>query len=156
MAKPTIVTASWYTALPTADLFDATPESFARIGISRGTPRGQSGFRMYRKLQPGPGTLKLPDARFTEHYLSEVLGRLDAQQVVRELLGLADGRIAALCCFEHPWSDAWCHRAIVSAWMKIELGLDVPEFGREQDGVGANHPKLCPEARAILLRRRRR
>jgi hypothetical protein len=156
MSKPRLVTSSWYTQLPAADLFTSAPESYCRIGISRGTPRGQSGFRMYRPLQPGAGTLKLPDAEFTEHYCREILGRLDAQQVVRELLDLADGRIAVLCCFEHTHSPAWCHRGIVSAWLQIELGHEVPEFGREQDGVGANHPKLCPEARAILLRRRRR
>jgi hypothetical protein len=156
VAKPTIVTSSWYTQLPAADLFTSAPESYARIGISRGTPRGQSGFRMYRKLQPGPGTLKLPDAEFTSHYVREVLGRLDAQQVVRELMDLADGRIAVLCCFEHTHSPAWCHRGIVSAWLQAEIGLNVPEFGREQDGSGCCHPKLCAEARAILLRRRRR
>jgi hypothetical protein len=82
----------------------------------------------------------------------EVLGRLDARQVVRELLDLADGRIAVLCCFEHTYSPAWCHRGIVSAWLESELGLRVPEYGREQDGSGSRHPKLCAEARAFLYR----
>ena len=84
----------------------------------------------------------------------EVLGRLDAQQVVDELLG--DGRRqdpGCCCCFEHTTSPAWCHRGIVSAWLQAEIGLAVPEFGREQDGVGIEHPKLCAEARTILARR---
>jgi hypothetical protein len=110
---------------------------------------------MFRKLQPGSGTLKLPAAEFTSNYLREVLGRLDAQRTVDELLALADGRIAVLCCFEHTHSPAWCHRGIVSAWLKAELGLDVPEFGREQGGCGLDHPKLCDDARAILARARR-
>jgi hypothetical protein len=142
--RPTIVTSSW---------FEALPREYCRIGISRGTPRGQRGFLVYRKLQPGPGTLKLPDAEFTSHYVRQVLGKLDAQQVVDELLKLADGRTPAILCFEHAQSDAWCHRAIVSAWLEAELGLEVPEFGREADGHGAAHPKLCAQARAILLAR---
>src|SRR5262245_51630381 len=152
MTRPTIVTSSWYTQLPTADLFTSAAESSCRIGISRGTPRGQSGFRMYRRLQPTQGTLKLPDAEFTERYLRDVLGRLHAHQVVRELLDLADGRIAVLCCFEHTHSPAWCHRGIVSAWLQAQVGLDVYEFGREADGCGLDHPKLCTEARAFLAR----
>jgi hypothetical protein len=146
MTRPTIVTSSWFEPLP--------PE-YARIGISRGTPRGQTGFRMFRKLQPGAGTLKLPDAQFTEHYCREVLGRLDARRTVAELMELADGKIPALLCFEHTHSPAWCHRGIVSAWLQAELGLDVSEYGREHDGCGVDHPKLCAEARAFLSRRGR-
>jgi hypothetical protein len=153
--RPTIVTASWYTPLPAADLFTSAPESCARIGISRGTPRGQRGFRMYRALQPGPGTLKLPAAEFTSHYVRDVLGRLDAQVVVDELLAMADGKIPALCCFEHTYGDAWCHRALVSVWLQVETGLDVYELGREADGCGLDHPKLCDEARAFLAHHRR-
>ena len=145
MSKPTIITSSWFTQLP---------ETHARIGISRGNPRSQSGFRVYRRLQPGPGTLKLPAAEFTAHYVRQVLGKLDAQQVVDELLEMADGKIPALLCFEHTHSPAWCHRGIVSAWLQTEIGLEVPEFGLEAAGVGVAHPKLCPEARAVLSRRR--
>jgi hypothetical protein len=151
VSKPTIVTSSWYTQLPTADLFSAAPESYARIGISRGVPRGQSGFRMYRKLQPGPGTLKLPATEFTSHYVREVLGRLDAQLTVDELLEMADGRTPALLCFEHTHGPAWCHRALVSFWLWEKLGLEAPELGREQDGCGLDHPKLHPEAHAFLV-----
>ena len=153
MTRPTILTSSWYTALPAADLFTSAPESYCRIGVSRGTPRGQSGFRMYRRLQPGPGTLKLPAIEFTAHYVREVLGRLDARQTVDDLLELAEDKVPALLCFEHTHSPAWCHRGIVSAWLQAEIGLDVPEFGREQDGCGVDHPKLCAEARAFLARR---
>jgi hypothetical protein len=141
--RPTIVTSSWFGALP--------PE-YSRIGISRGTPRGQAGFRMYRKLQPGAGTLKLPDAEFTSQYMREVLGQLDPRQTVDELIVLAAGRVPALLCFEHTHSPAWCHRGIVSAWLQAEIGIEVPEYGREADGCGVEHPKLCAEARALLGR----
>jgi hypothetical protein len=141
--QPKIVTSSWFTQLP---------EDFCRIGISRGTPRGQSAFRMYRKLQPGPGTLKLPDDQFTERYFREVLQQLDPHDTVDELMELAAGKIPALLCFEHTHSPAWCHRAIVSAWLQATIGLDVLEFGREEDGCGIDHPKLCSEARTFLSR----
>jgi hypothetical protein len=147
MTRPTIVTSSW---------FEPLPAEYARVGISRGTPRGQRGFRMYRRLQPGAGTLKLPDAQFTEHYCRQVLGRLDARQVVDELIELADGKTPALLCFEHTHSPAWCHRGIVSAWLQAEVGLDVPEYGCEQDGCGVHHPKLCEDARALLSHHGRR
>jgi hypothetical protein len=143
MSTTRLVTSSWFTELP---------EEFCRIGISRGTPRGQSGFRMYRRLQPGPGTLKLPDRVFTKHYIREVLQPLDPRQVVDELVEIADGKIPALLCFEHTHSPAWCHRAIVSAWLQVEIGLDVLEYGREEDGCGIDHPKLCAEARAFHVR----
>jgi hypothetical protein len=70
----------------------------------------------------------------------------------RDLLELADGKVPALLCFEHPTSPAWYHRGIASARLQVEVGLDVPEYGREQDGCGVDHPKLCEEARAFLPR----
>jgi hypothetical protein len=146
MTGPIIVTSSWFTELP---------EIFARIGISRGVPRNQSGFKVYRKLQPGPGTLKLPAEEFTSHYLRDVLSKLDAQQVVDELLDLAGGKTPALLCFELTDGVAWCHRGLVSAWLQSEIGLDVYELGREADGCGIDHPKLCEGARAFLSRRSR-
>jgi hypothetical protein len=149
---PTLVTSSWSTQLPVADLFSPAPETYARIGISRGVPRNQRGFRIYRALQPPQGSLKLPPQAFTRTYVREVLGRLDARQVLDELLALADGAIPALLCFESPVGDDWCHRSLVSAWFEVEIGLAVPEFGREADGHGLSHPKLCAEARAFLSR----
>jgi Protein of unknown function, DUF488 len=139
MEKPKIVTASWFTELP--------PE-FCRVGISRGTPRGQAGFRMYRRLQPGADTLKLPDRVFTERYFREVLQPLDAHQTVNELVELAAGKIPALLCFEHPPPNPkWCHRALVSIWLWEKMGLEVPELGHEREGFGWSHPKLYPDVR---------
>lgn len=68
---------------------------------------------------------------------------------------LGAGKTLALLCFEHTDSEAWCHRGIVSAWLRAEIGLGVPELGREADGCGLDHPKLCDEARAFLSRRNR-
>jgi hypothetical protein len=35
---------------------------------------------------------------------------------------------------------------------RIQLDLKVPELGREADGCGIDHPKLCEEARTFLAR----
>lgn len=41
---------------------------------------------------------------------------------------------------------------MVSAWLQQTIGLDVPEYGREAEGCGLNHPKLCASARAYHAR----
>jgi len=63
-----ILNASWFMPLP---------DGHIRIGISRGVPRRglQPGFRMYRKLQPGPWFDSTDTATFTELYHREVLQR---------------------------------------------------------------------------------
>jgi hypothetical protein len=64
---PQIRTASWG-----AKLRDPAD----RIGISRGTPRGASGYRRLRALEPGNWFRSASPARFLELY-SEILDRLD-------------------------------------------------------------------------------
>ena len=132
-AFTTVVTASWSVRLPA---------QYARIGISRGAPRGQSGYRSYRPLAPGPWFRSVPSAEFCNRYLSQ-LGALDPDRVMRDLSALADGRMAALLCFEQPPPDpAWCHRSLVSAWLADTLDLQVVEYGYEESGWGHRHPKL--------------
>jgi hypothetical protein len=76
-------------------------------------------------------------------YQTEVLDPLDPKKVVKDLLNLADGRIPALLCFEGSEPRrSWCHRSLVSAWLKDTLNLDVFEFGQEIYGCGWEHPKL--------------
>jgi hypothetical protein len=139
-----IVTSCWFTPLP---------DAYCRIGVSRGTPRNQRGYSMYRKLQPPKNSLRLADGPFTIVYYADVLERLNPQRTVDDLLNLARGKIPALLCFEATHDPAWCHRGMISAWFQATLGLDVPEFDREEEGCGLNHPKLCPEARAHHARR---
>lgn len=78
-------------------------------------------------------------------YYTEVLSKLDPKAVVAALAAMADGGIPTLLCWEAPPpNEAWCHRALVSAWLFDELGLAVPEFGHEALGFGWQHPKLHP------------
>ena len=111
------VTASWSSALP---------DGYAAIGISRGPPRGQRrGYRMYRPLAPGPWFKSVDAEQFRVRYLAQ-LASLDADQVLDDLAGIADGRIPALLCFEKPPPDpAWCHRSLVSAWLQDSAGIDM-------------------------------
>jgi hypothetical protein len=141
------VTSSWSTRLPAA---------FARIGISRGPPRSQSGYRMYRPLAPGSYFKSVPVPEYRERYMAD-LAKLDPARVLAELDALADGRKPALLCFEPPDPDShWCHRGYVSAWLADTLGLEVFEVGQEAHGCGWAHPKLPPEYRRAPPRGRRK
>jgi hypothetical protein len=119
-----IKTASWLTELP---------PDHARIGISRGVPRRMpAGFRMYRKLAPGPwfNSCATPE-EYERRYHAEILCRLGAKQVAAELMALAGGKVPVLCCFERAGSGKWCHRALAAAWLAEALGEAVPELGHE-------------------------
>lgn len=139
----TIVTSSWFQQL--------NPERYARIGISRGTPRGQSGYRRYPALFPGTWFKSVSDDEFRRRYFDEILHPLDPQTVVNELVALADGKIPTLLCWEkaNTSSKDWCHRGFVSAWLKDTLDIDVFEVGLEHEGCGHAHPKLAPSFRHL-------
>ena len=135
-----VTTLSWTTALP---------DNFRRIGISRGVPRrGPGGYKMYRALQPGEWWADCTsNEEFREHYFAR-LAQLCPQRVILDLIRIADGKIPALLCWESPaHSSEWCHRGLVAAWLHDELGLEVKEFGHEDEGWGWAHPKLPPEFR---------
>jgi hypothetical protein len=135
-----IKTSSWFTKLP---------PDHVRVGISRGVPSRQKGFRRYQALNPGPWFKSVPPAEYVQRYFDEILGTLNPETVVYELTALAEGSIPTLLCWEAPPpSQDWCHRGLVSAWLYDELGLEVVEYGHEQAGFGWQLPKLLPEMRA--------
>lgn len=141
MPKVVIVTSSWFTPLP---------EDHARIGISRGTPRGaKPGYRRFPKLFPGRWFNSCATAReFLDRYYAEILNPLDPAQTVEEILRLAGGRVPVLTCFEGMTPNSgWCHRALISTWLFDELGMVVSELGYEHLGYGWQHPKLDPTLR---------
>lgn len=139
MTGPTIWTSSWYAPLP---------DTHARIGISRGVPRRQpAGYRLCRQLSPGTWFNSVSPAEYRARYFGEVLARLNPQTTVDELQKLAGDRIPTLLCYEKPTDNQWCHRGMVSVWLKETLGLDVYEYGLEHEGCGWSHPKLPGEFR---------
>ena len=139
MNEPTIATGCW---------FSNYPSSCIKIGISRGVPRGTpAGYRMYRKLAPGSWFNSVSADVYKDRYF-DILGQLDPNQVMTEVLKLGAGKTPILCCYESPRRpDQWCHRAFVSAWLADTLGLAVPEYGFEQQGTGWQHPLLPREHR---------
>jgi hypothetical protein len=129
-----IVTASWFNRLP--------PE-IAKIGISRSVPRGHpGGYRRVMALAPGPwfrfGRNMSPE-KYYRHYTAQ-LAALDPQMILDRIRELADGRDAALLCFEAMRPGQWCHRAMVSEWLGDTLALAVPEFGDPEARTGRAHP----------------
>lgn len=128
---PAIVTASWYTPLP-AEL--------CRVGISRGVPRGQSGYRRYFALNPGPWFNSVSETEYIERY-AQILSALNPLAVRSDLLSISGGRPVALLCYERV-GERWCHRSLVSLWLYRELGVEVHEYGYA--GFGHNHPLLPP------------
>ena len=132
-----IKTSSWFTRLPTGHV---------RVGISRGVPHQIGTYQNYRPLAPGPWfkSCATPE-EYRQRYFAEILGKLDPKAVVSDLALMADGGTPTLLCWEAPPPNpAWCHRALVSAWLFDELGLEVPEAGHEALGFGWQHPKLHP------------
>jgi hypothetical protein len=115
------MTASWAVRLP--------PKATA-VGISRGTPRGRSGYRRLRGLEPGPWFKSVTPERYLALY-REILDRLDPQSIRDRLLGFGDKPV--LLCWESA-SDChhgsrWCHRHLVAQWLEDWLDIEVREVG---------------------------
>jgi hypothetical protein len=92
------------------------------VAISRGVPRGWQG-RVYRPLAPSWKLVKIADqTQFTRLYKAEILDKLDARQVRRDL----GGDDFVLLCWEPP--GEFCHRRVAAAWLQKELGMKVPEL----------------------------
>lgn len=132
-------TSSWFTTLP---------ENHVQIGISRGVPRRMAaGYRVFRKLAPGPWFKSVDVDEYDHLYRTEILGPLDPRVVAAELAAMANGGVPVMLCFERAGHGSWCHRALAAEWLAEALGEPVPEFGFE-DLPQHRHP-LMP----ILLRR---
>lgn len=140
--SPKIVTSSWFVPLD--------PTQYCRVGISRGTPRRQAGYRRYTALNPGSWFRALSADEFRRRYYDQVLNRLEPKRVITDLQEMAGGRTVALLCFEPPSPESpWCHRGLVALWLYETLGLDVFELGQEHCGCGSQHPKLLSPSQSF-------
>ena len=134
----TVKTGSWFTALL---------DDHIKIGISRGVPRRMSaGYRLYKRLNPGPWFNSVEPDEYDRLYQEQVLASLDPGRVHDEIMALSRGKIPVLCWFERPGTGQTCHRPLVSEWFANTLRLVVPEFGFEGASV---HP---PQMRLTQLR----
>lgn len=126
----------------TSSFFTKLPGHFAPISIARWAPHRLREIPTLRALASGDWFKSVDVDEYRRRYV-EQLARLDPHEIVRTIEDLADGRPAALLCWERPRDANFCHRGYVSAWLHNEAGLEVCEFGL--DGCGHHHPKL-PEA----------
>jgi hypothetical protein len=133
-----VVTASWLSRLP---------PDYVRIGISRGVPRRQApGYKIMRALAPGPWFNSVSVAEYDARY-REWLDQLDRDQVLARISAVAQGRPAALVCYEVAGKPGhWCHRSLCAQWLAEGLGRPVPEFGHEHLAQHL-HPLLPVELR---------
>lgn len=104
-----------------------------RISIARSAPRRvTAGFRVYRKLAPGPWRSEPEyqnEPNYRARYFEEILGPLNAQKTWDELHALSGGHEPVLLCHEHLLKPGdWCHRRLVAEWFKRELEQDVAEL----------------------------
>lgn len=125
---PQIMTASWFAKLPA----DGTP-----VGISRGVPRREAGYRRLRDLEPGPWFKSVSPRKYLSLY-RQILDCLDPRAIRDRLLGFGD--LPVMLCWESA-SDChhgtkWCHRHLVAQWLEDRLGIEVPEAEGAQGEVG--------------------
>jgi hypothetical protein len=133
-----IKTSSWSAKLPAGH---------TKIGISRGVPRRlEAGYRVYKKLAPGPWFNSVSPEEYDRRYKAEVLDRLNPRAIASELIDLARGGIPVMVCYERPGQNQWCHRAMVALWLAEALSRTIPEVGFELLPQ-ADHPLMPPELR---------
>jgi hypothetical protein len=101
--------------IKTASWFSQLPPDHVMVGISRSVwHRPAPGYRMYRRLAPGPcfNALKTEDYY---HRYQALLDQLDPYRTVTALQALARGGIPVMVCYEQTGFGQWCHRALVAS-----------------------------------------
>src|SRR5579884_1596976 len=123
------------------------PADHIMVGISRMVPRKiPAGYRLCRKLAPGPWFNSVSVREYDSRYWAEVLAPLDPRVVAKEIIALSRGRTPVLVCYERAGGPGWCHRALVAEWLADALGCPVPEFGFEHLPQH-EHPLMHPSLR---------
>jgi hypothetical protein len=116
-----IMTASWFAKLPAG----AIP-----VGVSRGVPRGKSGYQRLRELEPGPWFKSASPEQYLLRY-GRILDRLDPTTIRNRLF--AYGGTPVMLCWEaaHDCTagSKWCHRHLAAQWLEDRLGIEVQEVG---------------------------
>ena len=62
---------------------------------------------------------------YTSRYNNEILGKLDATDVVNKLNDLSNSQDVILLCYEHPKN--FCHRQLVAKWLQNN-GYECTEY----------------------------
>lgn len=109
------------------------PSDLVPIAICGKSPEWYVGLE-YKKLAPKYKFFmewkKTKDNDFyVKHFNTEVLDYLNADEIVKELEQMSDGKDVVLLCYEKP--DEFCHRHLVAEWLngygypctEIEIGV---------------------------------
>lgn len=95
----------------------------------------------------------MPPLDWAQRYQREIIHPLDPAHVVEELLAVSTGgRPVVLLCWEVMDANPpqFCHRSLVSLWLKETLNLDVCEVDDRHCRCGSEHPLLPGEFKAAL------
>lgn len=106
------------------------------IRISVGSPRfikGAGKMPFVPELAPQRDWLKLPKSEYAVLF-EQKLAQLDAQEIYYKCVKLAEPHEPVLLCFEKPpfTETNFCHRHMVAEWFERELGIQVSEYGVEE------------------------
>lgn len=94
------------------------------ISIARITPPFLN-IASYIKLAPTFSMLKMPIDKYLLEY-NKILENLDPNKVIEDLNEIAGGKPLVLLCYEKP--NEFCHRQLVSAWLKDKLNIEIEEW----------------------------
>ena len=108
------------------------PDAFVRIGISRGPPRGQRGYRMYSPLKPGRGSEPCRQSSSTNVHGRSLPTSTRGCAVGHQCA--CAGKTPALLCCERPPRSPLVHRGWSLAAQR-HLDLDVLDYGHEAKGA---------------------
>jgi hypothetical protein len=100
------------------------------VGISRGTPRGNPGFRyrLARELAPSRAAFALEDREAFEEAYTRQLEEIGPRAILERLEALSRGRPTILLCWERLLdSGEWCHRRMLADYLRERAGIEVPE-----------------------------
>lgn len=113
-----------------AKVYQFPDDKYTCITISVGVPKAIN-VKSYKKLAPlwdivqeyknNGGNIE----KYKNRYYNEVLNKLDVCEVYKDLEKLSDGKDVVLLCFEGIRNNDFCHRHLVSHWLR-QNGYEAP------------------------------
>lgn len=96
------------------------------IGIAQYPPKWFNGVSL-RILAPSPSILHEESFEvYKQRFDEEIIGKLNAREIMAQIEQISKGRDVALCCYEKDRNG--CHRKIVGDWITRETGIKVEEY----------------------------
>lgn len=104
-------------------------EDIVQVAICAICPYWYEGLT-YLKLAPTPEMLfaykrSNNEEIYTDTYTTNILGKLDAKEIEKELMEKSGGKDVVLLCYEKP--SSFCHRNLVRNWLN-DNGVRCEEY----------------------------